>query len=97
MLSRLAGGIILKITYGIEVQEGNDHFVSLIEKANANFNVATVPGAFLVDFFPQLRHLPEWLPGMSFMKSAREWAQDTAGMVEVPYAFTREQMVRAVL
>jgi hypothetical protein len=97
VLFRLAGGIILKITYGIEVQEGEDHFVRLIEKANSNFNIATVPGAFLVDFFPWLHHLPEWLPGMGFLRTARQWAQDTADMVEVPYAFTKEQMVCSVL
>lgn len=92
----MAGGIILSLTYGIDVQDGEDPFVNLIEGANANFNAATVPGAFLVDFFPLLRRLPEWLPGMGFMRTARKWAKDTAAMVEVPYAFTEEQMVRTL-
>jgi hypothetical protein len=91
---RLAGGIILSLTYGIEVQDGEDPFVNLIEGANTNFNAATVPGAYLVDFFPSLRHLPEWLPGMGFIATARKWAKDTAAMVEVPYAFTKKQMAR---
>jgi hypothetical protein len=90
----LAGGIILSLTYGIKVQDGEDSFVNLIEDANANFNAATVPGAFMVDFFPSLRHLPEWLPGMGFMRTARKWAKDTAAMVDVPYAFTKQQIVR---
>ncbi|KAF9463803.1 OrdA protein [Collybia nuda] len=91
-LRKLAGGIILKLTYGIEVQEGDDPFVDLIENANHNFSAATVPGAFLVDFFPALRQLPEWLPGMGFMKTARIWAQATADMIEVPFAFTQKNM-----
>jgi hypothetical protein len=41
---RLTGAIILRITYGIEVQEEEDPFVTLIEDANDNFNVATTPG-----------------------------------------------------
>ncbi|KAF8625149.1 hypothetical protein AX17_006927 [Amanita inopinata Kibby_2008] len=92
-LRKLAGGIILQLTYGIDVkEEGNDPFVDLIEKANNNFSAATVPGAFVVDFFPSLRKLPEWLPGMGFMKTARLWLKNTLDMVEVPYAFTKEQM-----
>lgn len=93
----MTGGVILKMTYGIDMQEGEDPFVNLIEKANSNFNVATIPGAYLVDSFPLLRRLPEWLPGMGFMKTARAWAQETLDVVEVPYAFTKKQMVRFVL
>ena len=89
----MAGGIILSLTYGIEVQDGQDPFVNLIEKANENFNASTVPGAFLVDFFPALRRLPEWLPGMGFMRTARKWVKDTWAMTDVPYAFTKQQMV----
>ncbi|KAF5371382.1 hypothetical protein D9615_009698 [Tricholomella constricta] len=91
-LRKLAGGIILQLTYGITVEEGEDFFVNLIEGANRNFNEATVPGAFPVDFFPSLRHLPEWLPGMGFMETARTWAKATAAMVEVPFAFTKRQI-----
>lgn len=91
---RLSGGVILRLTYGYEVQEGEDPFVNLIEGANENFNAATVPGAFPVDFFPALKNLPEWLPGMGFMKTARNWAKDTASMVEVPYKYTEDRIVR---
>jgi hypothetical protein len=96
-LTRLAGGIILRLTYGYEVQDGEDPFVNLIEHANDNFNAATVPGAFPVDFFPSMRKLPQWLPGMGFIKLAAEWAKDTARMVEVPYNYTKEQMVFSFL
>ena len=79
------------------MQDGEDPFVTLIEGANENFSAATAPGAFLVDFFPTLRHLPEWLPGMGFMKTARKWAKDTATMVDVPFTFTKKQIVCTVL
>jgi hypothetical protein len=92
--SRLAGGIILGLTYGYQVQERHDPFVNLIEHANGNFNAASIPGAFIVDFFPVLRSLPEFLPGMSFMETARQWRKDTQRMVDIPYNFTKEQMVR---
>ncbi|KAF9043239.1 cytochrome P450 [Panaeolus papilionaceus] len=91
-LRKLAGGVILKLTYGYEVVDGEDPFVNLIEGANANFNAATVPGAFPVDFFPILKKLPEWLPGGGFLKTAKEWKADTDAMVEVPYQYTKDQM-----
>lgn len=34
----------MKLAYGIEVQETNDPFVTLIEQANDNFNIASTPG-----------------------------------------------------
>lgn len=85
----------MQLAYGIDVrEEGNDPFVDLIEKANSNFNASTLPGAFPVDFFPILKSLPEWLPGMGFMETARTWLKDTIAMVEVPYDYTKDQMVR---
>lgn len=83
----------MRLTYGYQVVDGQDPFVNLIEKANDNFNAATVAGAYPVDFFPMLKKLPEWLPGMGFMQTAREWAKDTEAMVEVPWAYTKAQMV----
>ncbi|KAJ7268013.1 cytochrome P450 [Mycena rebaudengoi] len=89
-LRKLTGAIILRITYGIEVQEEEDPFVTLIEGANDNFNAATAPGAFLVDVFPSLLLLPEWLA--PFKQTARIWAKATKNMVETPYLFVRRQM-----
>ncbi|KAF8154968.1 OrdA protein [Crassisporium funariophilum] len=91
-LRKFAGGVILGLTYGYKVQDGEDPFINLIEHANENFNAATVPGAFPVDFFPSLKRLPEWLPGAGFLKTAREWAKDTAAMVNVPYNFTKQEI-----
>lgn len=34
----------MKLTYGIEVQEKDDPFVTLIEHANDNFSIACTPG-----------------------------------------------------
>lgn len=105
---RLTGAIILRITYGIDVQEEQDSFVTLIQKANDNFNVATAPGkfddlnsrlrgidwfsgAFLVDVFPAMLHIPEILA--PWKRTARIWARATKNMVEAPYLFVQRQMV----
>ncbi|KAJ7097381.1 cytochrome P450 [Mycena epipterygia] len=87
---KLTGAIILRITYGIEVQEEDDPFVSLIEHANDNFNIATSPGAFLVDVFPAMLYIPELLA--PFKRTARVWALATKNMVEAPFLFVRREM-----
>jgi hypothetical protein len=43
-LRKLNGASIMMLTYGIEIKEDNDPFVTLIEKANDNFSIATAPG-----------------------------------------------------
>jgi hypothetical protein len=47
-----AGAIVLRISHGYEVQEKDDPFVALADKANGEFSIASTPGAFLVDTFP---------------------------------------------
>ncbi|KAK7046001.1 hypothetical protein VNI00_006996 [Paramarasmius palmivorus] len=91
-LRKTSGAIIMKLTYGIEVQEKDDPFVELIEHANDNFNLATAPGAFLVDVFPSLKHIPAGFPGGGFHELAEKWAKAFNDMVEVPYAHSRHLM-----
>ncbi|KAF9058629.1 cytochrome P450 [Rhodocollybia butyracea] len=91
-LRKTSGAIIMKLTYGIDVQEENDPFVTLIEQANDNFSLATKPGAFLIDIFPSLKHVPAGFPGAGFRELATKWGKDFDAMVEAPFNFTRELM-----
>ncbi|KAF8893737.1 cytochrome P450 [Mucidula mucida] len=92
-LRKTSGSIIMKLAYGITVQEGEDPFVTLIEHANDNFNIATTPGKFMVDVIPLLRFVPAWIPGAGFKTLAKQWKKAFDDMVQVPYAFTRKMMV----
>ncbi|KAJ7901470.1 hypothetical protein B0H13DRAFT_2336051 [Mycena leptocephala] len=47
-------------------------------------------GAFLVNVFPAMLYLPEFLA--PFKQTARIWALATRNMVESPYLFVRQQM-----
>lgn len=49
-------------------------FNSLVNKAASESTaIATVPGTFLVDAFPSLKHVPDWMPGAGFKRIAKEW------------------------
>jgi len=91
-LRHTAGSIILRISHGYEVQENNDPFVALADKANSEFSIATSPGAFLVDMFPAMRHIPEWFPGAGWKKTAKEWSETVTEVSNRPHNHVKQQL-----
>jgi hypothetical protein len=108
-LPRAIGSVSLRISYGYEVQEGSDPFVDLVDRATNQFSLATAPGKFLVDLIPAreaffinylrcshiilVKHIPKWLPGAGFLRTAEEWAQTLVEMVELPHNFVKQELV----
>jgi hypothetical protein len=93
---RTAGSIILKISHGYDIREDGDPIVQTVETALEQFSVATSPGAFLVDVFPLLRVVPGWFPGAGFQKTAQKWKHVVEQMVDLPYEFVKNSMVRVI-
>ena len=60
----------MKITYGIDVKESGDPYISIAEEALTGLAEAAVIGAFWVDTFPLLRFILSWIPGAGFQKNA---------------------------
>ncbi|KAG5917221.1 hypothetical protein E4U42_007331 [Claviceps africana] len=90
-----ASAIILKIVYGYSIEPHKvDPLVSAIERGMDVFSRTVLPFSWAVDIVPQLRHLPSWLPGVSFHKIARQWVQFSKGMIDVPYNFAEQQISR---
>ncbi|KAJ3557799.1 hypothetical protein NM688_g1273 [Phlebia brevispora] len=54
---------ILEVTYGVRIHSLEDELALLSQKAVEAFVVSKVPGAFWVEFFPWLKHVPAWMPG----------------------------------
>lgn len=57
MLSRTTGTISLRIIYGYEIQEEEDLFVELAEKAMYQFSLSIASGRFLVNLIPSCKLL----------------------------------------
>ncbi|EKM56470.1 uncharacterized protein PHACADRAFT_253611 [Phanerochaete carnosa HHB-10118-sp] len=91
-IRKTVGCIILKLSYGYEVQEGHDHLIELVDTATEQFSMATSPGAFLVDVFPLLRYVPAWVPGAGFQKKAQEWKRTIKRMADEPCEFVKKRM-----
>ncbi|KAI5118229.1 hypothetical protein M0805_000725 [Coniferiporia weirii] len=88
-----AGAIILKISHGYTIaSRGPDPFVDLADATLVVFSECLIPGKWAIDNFPLLRHLPDWLPGFSSKKTAREWNRIVMDFINKPYAFVKHQM-----
>ncbi|KAG6836865.1 hypothetical protein H0H93_002108 [Arthromyces matolae] len=90
------GSIMLRLSYGYNVEEHNDPLVKLVDAVMNQFALASRPGAYPVNAFPSLRRLPTWFPGAGFKKTAKEWAENLIKMVEQPYNSVKSQMVSYV-
>lgn len=94
--SRSTGALILRLAYGYEaaLDQGQDPLVEVVEVAMQGFAKASEPGAFLVDNFPVLRYVPEWLmSGGGFKAVARKMRRELDEMYDLPFGFVKEQMV----
>ncbi|KAK7420803.1 hypothetical protein QQX98_002607 [Neonectria punicea] len=75
-IKREAGSIILDIAYGYRSEPFGSD--PLVD--------------ILVDVFPLLRHVPDWFPGTSFKRTARQMRSDLQDVVNKPYAFVKERL-----
>ncbi|GKT42927.1 O-methylsterigmatocystin oxidoreductase [Colletotrichum spaethianum] len=94
-IKREAGSLILKITYGYTAESfKQDPLIEMIDEMMDNFGKGAVPGAFLVDIFPFLRYLPDWLPGTGFKQTAKQWRAQFHETRDKPFAFVEHQMAQ---
>ncbi|KIJ60578.1 hypothetical protein HYDPIDRAFT_117119 [Hydnomerulius pinastri MD-312] len=91
-LRRVAGGIILKVTYGWAVVDQEDRFVSLMEQSFAMSVEIMKPGRWFVDVFPFLRFIPSWFPGAGFKRQAAVWREQMSELDRKPYAWAKAQL-----
>ncbi|KAG5651515.1 hypothetical protein H0H81_008380, partial [Sphagnurus paluster] len=87
-LLHMAGETIMSVVYGLQVQDKDDPYITAAERGVRPLFDAAVPGAFLVDIFPILKHVPEWMPFAGFKRKAKEWGQWASIMVNMPFEAT---------
>ncbi|TEB33469.1 O-methylsterigmatocystin oxidoreductase [Coprinellus micaceus] len=63
--------VILRATYAIEPKDNDDPFIRNPQLVGEGFSIAGRPGAFMVDFIPVLKYVPDWMPGTGWKKLAR--------------------------
>lgn len=100
-LCRLFAGVFLRMLYGIDIfeverDEAAEEVVHVIETVTEAFQASSVPGSFLVEFFPSLQYVPAWVPGAGFQSQLAIWREAAAKMVELPYERVKAAIVNLV-
>ncbi|CCM03391.1 uncharacterized protein FIBRA_05521 [Fibroporia radiculosa] len=91
-LRLMAASTMLMLAYGYTVQENEDPIVKAVEIAMGEATRALSPGAFLVEVFPILKHVPEWVPGFAWKKEAKVMKRNLQNMCDMPFEFAKKQM-----
>ncbi|KAI0076591.1 cytochrome P450 [Panus rudis PR-1116 ss-1] len=91
-IRHLAGRIIMRSAYGIDIKDEGDRFIEVAEVSLHALSASVNPGSYLVDTLPFLRHLPEWFPGAGFQRDAKAWAPYVSAMLNEPYEYLKQQM-----
>ncbi|KAK7461271.1 hypothetical protein VKT23_008447 [Stygiomarasmius scandens] len=84
-----AGRIILSVTYGISPETADDKYITHAEETMDVIGKSTVPGAFLADLLPFLKHLPSWVP---FQKEAATGKEMIERLVTLPFEHVKKEM-----
>lgn len=84
--------LIMEMTYGMNITTREDRSLRSLKEGMEISKRAIVPGAFLVDTFPILKHVPEWFPGAGFKTFARVARDQLDLSVGVPLEYTKESM-----
>ena len=61
LFQRYASALILRLTYGTQIETGKEEIVRLVYENQVNFERVAAPGKYLVDLLPVLLYLPSWM------------------------------------
>lgn len=81
------------MTYGLPVQRINDPFIHSVATAFTRTGEAASAGKYLANVFPILKYVPEWMPGASFKREAREIREELKRLIDVPFQKVLQSMV----
>ncbi|KAI0638607.1 CyP450 monooxygenase [Trametes polyzona] len=88
------GASIMGIAYGLQIGGDDDKYVKIAKKAMDVFDNFMVPGRFMVESLPFLRHIPSWFPGAGFKRQAALWRKDVFALRHVPFEAAEENLAR---
>ncbi|KAI0656915.1 O-methylsterigmatocystin oxidoreductase [Cubamyces menziesii] len=88
------GATIMDAVYGIKVLDNDDPYLKMAEKDTEIFSEIFMPGRYLVELLPFLKHVPAWFPGAKFKRDAALWEPHASSVRHVPYNATLEAIAR---
>ncbi|KAJ7764870.1 cytochrome P450 [Mycena metata] len=88
-----AGRIVVGVAYGFPISEIDSMYIDQAEQTMELVGRATVPGAFLCDFFPILKYLPSWVP---FRRLGAYGNRMVSTLVSSPFDHVKRNIVQGI-
>ncbi|KAK6225704.1 cytochrome p450 [Colletotrichum tabaci] len=85
-LRRFATAVVMSIGFGVDVESDDDPYIRIAADASYALGHGGAPAGTLVDYFPLLKYLPDWLVRDRSLKFARDWKWAIRQLHDVPYA-----------
>lgn len=96
-LESAVAGAITSIAYGITVQAKDDPYVKLAVEGSRSLIETAIPGRYLVDSLPFLKHIPDWFPGAGFKREGKKYKKLTDKFREEPFLAAVSAMVSSFI
>ncbi|KAK2606571.1 hypothetical protein N8I77_005312 [Diaporthe amygdali] len=88
----MVASMLLKMIYDYRVETDKpDPLVEINDLLVDIFASATVPGAWLVDTIPWLKHVPAWMPGTNFKDVAHKAQLVITAAAGIPFRFAKQR------
>ncbi|KAH8105245.1 cytochrome P450 [Cristinia sonorae] len=91
-IRNLPGSSIIRVVYGARNATQMRHYIYLAERGLEAARKALVPGAFLAELIPIMKHIPSWLPGGAARRFAAEYRPIVAEMRDRAFDEVKEAM-----
>ncbi|KAH9987414.1 cytochrome P450 [Russula vinacea] len=87
----LQGKLIMSLTYGYDLKDGDDFMTAPIQTTELMSRVM-LPGAALVNHLPFLRHIHSWVPFLSYEPLIRKGRELSGKLKNGPFEFVKNAM-----
>ncbi|KAG9222062.1 hypothetical protein CCMSSC00406_0008047 [Pleurotus cornucopiae] len=90
------GAVLMDLSHGIQTRGQDDPYINVVEQALQGLIQAIVPGRFLVETFPIMKYIPEWMPGAKFQRLAKEWRELATRVVMDPFKKVKQDIADGI-
>ncbi|KAH7928930.1 cytochrome P450 [Leucogyrophana mollusca] len=95
LLQTFSASLIMSAVYDYEAAPRHDPLIETAEKAIDGFIKAAAPHtAAILNAFPFLLRLPDWVPGTSIKRVALQSQKCATEMIEVPFRYAQERITK---
>ncbi|KAF2085524.1 cytochrome P450 [Saccharata proteae CBS 121410] len=89
---RFSTAVVMRIGFGVSITKDDDPYIQMADDANHATTNGGTPASTIVDFFPLIRFLPNWLARSAALRHAREAGPAIQRLHDTPWAATEKEL-----